>query len=138
MLEVLLKAEAARFSGCEFLPAVAVAVPVAGRAECAANRAAAFYVQRGGGRGGVDADLGRAAGALLKEHRAGDVGSGIPQRQVVDGAGAGDIARRGWADPVPLQARTPEAEAAPLSGAASTKAEGGNPPMVAASPAFSA
>ena len=31
MLDPLLKAEAARFSGCELLPAVAVAVPVVGR-----------------------------------------------------------------------------------------------------------
>jgi hypothetical protein len=31
VLEVLLNADAARFSGCEFLPAVAVAAPVAGK-----------------------------------------------------------------------------------------------------------
>ncbi len=136
VLLVLLNDDAVRFSPCEGLPPAAVAVPVAGRLSVPRMVPAPLTSSGGGWCRRVDADLARGPTARLKYRRIDDGRCSAEDRQIVEGpAGGGHVGRgRRWTVAVVLL----DVDEPMTSGPASTKAEGGSPPMVSASPAFNA
>src|SRR5271156_6863399 len=130
MLFVLLKAEPVIINGSEFAPPVVVAVPIAGRISLPPTLMAvvpiceriesetAFDALNNGIVLAVPPEVVTSMGVGAAEFAASELGAAAPEL-----AGGSPL----------------EEELTPLAGgAASTKAEGGSPPKVCASPAFSA
>lgn len=134
---MLLKAEAARFSGCEFLPAVAVALPVLGRLRVPRMVAPPLTSKV---EAGVAVLIPIFAALPVPDWNSTE----LMMSELESHSG------RKFTVPVPVTA--PEgggalwpvvyselyAETAAFCGPARTNADGGNPPTVAASPAFKA
>ena len=128
------EAEAVMFRGWELAPIVAVAGP-AGKGQHSAEDAGPAHVQFRAGRGVADTHT----GPVIEDLGIGDVGGGVELGQLVYSTACGGhwlgAGGQGCGCAITAGAGT----AATLAGeAASIKADGGSPPTVSASAAFSA